>query len=219
MNKILIILFLLTGVAQAQTAQQIIEQHLQNSGGIHAWNQLNSILVEAEVSVDVSEVVSVLIEHKRPYFKRVSYIINNKEQLSEGYDGRQAFTFNELNGKYRLLSNYTPDSFETDILNYEKKGFRAELIGKEKLNGKEVFKIKLIKNTIVDYYYFDTENYQLLREENQLEAVNYSDFKSVKGLSFAHRIEATPIGGKEYVVVMKKIVPNAAIDDSRFKFN
>lgn len=220
MNKVFA-LFLLIGIGflNAQSAEEIIDKHLEVTGGIEAWNNLNSIIIDGQVSIDVSDVVHIKIEHARPYFKRVSYIVDGKEMLSEGFDGKQAYTYNELNGNYKKLANYQKDAFETDILNYKKKGFKVSLIGKEKLNSKDVFKVKLTKNTVENYYWFDAKNFQLLKEQNELETVNYSDFKKVGKLSFAHRMEATPVGGKEYVVIFEKIIPNAAIPAERFIFN
>ena len=206
-------------ILNAQTAEDIINQHFAATGGLENWNNLNSILIEGEVSVDISDVVPIKIEHKRPYFKRVSYVVEGKEQLSEGFDGKKAFTYNSMNQGFMALKDYQPDAFETDILNYKKKGFKAELVGKESINGKNAFKIKLIKNTITDYYWFDAESFQLLKEQNQFETINYSDFRQAKGLTFAYRMEATPVGGKEYVVIFNKVVPNANFGENRFKFN
>lgn len=206
------------GVLQAQTAEEVIARHFEQTGGVEAWNNLNSIIIEGRVSIDVSDVVSIKIEHARPYFKRVSYIVDGKEMLSEGFDGEQAYTYNELDGGFKKLAKYEKDNFETDILNYDKKGFKVSLEGKEKVNGREAFKIKLTKNTLEDFYWFDAKNYQLLKEQNTIETVNYSDFKKVGQLTFAHRMEATPHGGKEYVVIFDKIKPNAAIPSERFIF-
>lgn len=218
MYRIFLLLTFSFSFLQAQNADQIIDRHFEATGGAEAWNRLSSVIIEGQVAIDVSSVVPLKIEHKRPYFKRVSFIVDGKEQLSEGYDGQNAFTYNEVDGKFRPLKDYKPDSFETDFLDYRKKGFKTEFMGTETRNGKEVYKIKLIKNTVIDYLFFDTKTYQLIGEENQYESVNYSDFRKVNGLTFAHRIESTPIGGKEYVIIFDRIVPNAAIDDARFKF-
>ncbi|MDG4949843.1 hypothetical protein NLM59_02810 [Weeksellaceae bacterium KMM 9724] len=220
MNKIFALFLLISiGFLNAQSAEEIIDKHLEVTGGIEAWNNLNSIIIDGQVSIDVSDGVHIKIEHARPYFKRVSYIVDGKEMLSEGFDGEQAYTYNELDGNYKKLANYQKDAFETDILNYKKKGFKVSLMGKEKLNSKDVFKVKLTKNTVENYYWFDAKNFQLLKEQNELETVNYSEFKKVGKLSFAHRMEATPVGGKEYVVIFDKIIPNAAIPAERFIFN
>lgn len=220
MNKIFVLFICISlGFLNAQTAEEIIDKHLEVTGGIDTWNNLNSIIIEGQVSIDVSDVVQIKIEHARPYFKRVSYVVDGKEMLSEGFDGEQAYTYNELGGNYKKLANYQKDAFETDILNYKKKGFKVNLVGREKLNSKDVFKVKLTKNTVENYYWFDAKNFQLLKEQNDEETVNYSDFKKVGNLTFAHRMEATPKGGKEYVVIFNKIIPNAAIPAERFIFN
>lgn len=221
MMKILMGILLVLGAQWqlgAQTAQEIIAEHIARSGGEKAWKQLHSIVIEGYVTVGVSEPIHLKVEHRRPYFKRVSFVVAGKEQLSEGYDGKQAFTYNELNGKYKKLSEYTPDAFETDILDYQDKGFKARFLNKEKVNGVDCFKVELIKNTVHDFYWFSTQNYELLKEENANETVYYSDFKKVEGLTFAHTVTSEPKGGSEYVIHFDTIKPNAAIADKRFVF-
>lgn len=218
MNKLIFFLLLLSGILYSQTANDIIDKHIEATGGYNAWNRLNSILIEGKVSIDVSETIDIKVEHRRPYFKRVSFITNGTEQLSEGYDGTNAYTHNELDGKYKLLKEYKPDAFETDFFNYQKKGFKAEFKTIEKVRDQDAFKIKLTKNNLVNYYWFNTQTYQLVKEETETETAYYSDFNKVDGLTFAFRTEATPKGGKEYVVIFEKVVPNAHIPDNRFYF-
>lgn len=220
MNKIIYISILLFSVLGfSQTADDIIQKHFEVTGGYQNWNSLNSIKITGEVAVGVGEVVPIVIEHKRPYLKRVSYVIDGKEILNEGFDGKQAFTYDEVSGGVRKLMGYKPDAFETDLLNYNKKGFKAEFLGKEKVNSKDAYKIKLIKNTIEDYYWFDVKSYQIIKEKNNLEEIYYSDFRKFGKLIFATKMEFQPVGGKDYVVIFNKIQPNYGIDESRFKFD
>lgn len=217
--KYIYIILLLSTTLFAQTADEVIDKHVEATGGYHAWNSLNSIVIEGEVSIDVSQTVNIKVEHRRPYLKRVSFIANGTEQLSEGYDGTNAYTHNELDGKYRQLKEYKPDAFETDFFNYSKKGFKAEFVGKEQVREQEAFKVQLTKNNQVNYYWFSTKTYQLIKEQTETEIAYYSDFRQVDGLTFAFRTEATPTGGKEYVVVFDEVIPNAHIPDKRFDFD
>lgn len=216
-KTILLILFSIINL-QAQTAEEIIDKHFEQTGGYKNWNNLNSIYIEGEVYFDLQNSVSLKIEHRRPYYKNVSFIVNGKEKLSEGYDGKNAYTFNEASGENKKLPNYKPDAFETDILNYNKKGFKAEYIGKENLGGTQTYHIKLIKNTEQEDYWFNVKNYYLIQTKNDLETVKYSDFKTFNGLVFATKMESQPRGGKDYTIIFNKIEPNKAIDSKRFKF-
>lgn len=214
-----ITVFLFSMIGNAQSAKEIVAKHFELTGGINQWNSLNSIKINGLVAVGVSDVVPIVIEHKRPYFKRVSYIINGTEMLNEGYDGHQAYTYDESNGKFKKLAAYKPDAFETDLLNYDKKGFKLEYLGKETVNGSDTYHLKLTKNNIEDYYWVDTKSYQIIKEQNNIETIYYSDFQKFGDLSFATRLEIQPQGGKEYVVIFNDIIPNASILDARFKFN
>jgi hypothetical protein len=60
------------------------------------------------------------------------------------------------------------DDFPGPFIHMEKKGYKAELLGKETVEGTECFKIKLTKKTQlidgeevdnVEFYFFDTENF------------------------------------------------------------
>ena len=71
------------------------------------------------------------------------------------------FTYS-INRKIEILATYLKS------LNYKEKGYAAELMGTETLEGSEVFKLKLTKKpNIVDgkevpnvtIYYFDSENF------------------------------------------------------------
>ena len=217
-KKTILFIFLSIVSLQAQTAKEIIDKHFEQTGGYKNWNSLNSVYIEGEVYFDLNNSVKLKIEHRRPYYKNVSFIENGKEKLSEGYDGKNAYTFDEISGENKKLPNYKPDAFETDILNYNKKGFKAEYIGKEKIDDLETYHIVLIKNTEKEDYWFNTKNYYLIQTKNNLESVKYSDFKTFKGLIFATKMENQPMGGADYTIIFNKIEPNKAINPKRFEF-
>lgn len=207
-----------TFFAESQTAQEIIDNHFKSTGGYKAWNQLQTIYMEGNLYTHVSQPLKIILEHKKPYYKRVSFIINGIEKLSEGYDGKQAFTYNELNGKNKQLYSYQPDDFETDILNYRKKGFIATLVGKDFVSGRRTFHINLSKEGRVQEFWFDAQTYYLLKSKDKQETINYSDFKKFNGLVFATRMDYTPLSGNEYSLLFSQIIPNKKIPLSRFKF-
>uniref|UniRef100_UPI0039A583DB LolA family protein n=1 Tax=Ornithobacterium rhinotracheale TaxID=28251 RepID=UPI0039A583DB len=219
MAKKLSFLILMIGqILLAQSAKSIIEKHFENTGGTASWEQLNTIYIKGEVLMNINAPIPLTIEHRRPYFKRVSFLINGKETLSEGYDGKRAYTFSPEKNQNVPLANYTPDAFETDILNYEKKGFKAEFLGKESLNKHETFHIRLVKNTEKIDYWFHTENYNLVQSEDDTEKIIYSNFKKFGGLKFATHMHYEPKGGQDYIIIFNDIKPNAPIDEKRFKF-
>lgn len=202
----------------AQTAESIINQHLENSGGIEKWRSLNSIILEGEATLGVEQSYPIIIYHRRPYEKKVAFIMDGKEILNEGYDGKNGWTFNEISNKNEKVPGYQPDSFDSDMMEYNKKGFEAEYVGKDKVEGKECYKVVLTKHTNKITYCFSVKDYSLLSEETSEETILYFDYKSFGGLEFATKLIGRPKDGGEYVIRFNKIQINPSIPDRIFKF-
>ena len=115
--------------------------------------------------------------------------------------------------------NYVPESFDTDFIDYENKGFTAQVLGKEKVGERDCYKVELTKNVNKTVYYFDVQNFLLLKEEKKDETLVYSDFKKVNNLVMPFRIEATtPKKEGDYVMILFKIEVNKAFPANTFKF-
>ncbi len=220
MRKIfLITLVFLAQIFSAQTAAQIIDKNIQNTGGLVQWKLLNTILLQGKVILGVNEEYPVKIYQARPNLTKTIVVNGKKEQVIEGYDGKKGYAMNYAVNKLQEYPNYKPESFDTDFINYEQKGFTAELLGVEKIGDKEVFKVELTKNVNKTIYYFDKLSYLLLKEEKRGETITYSDYKKVGNLLMPFRIEATsPKKDSDYVMIFSKIELNKAFKDDTFKF-
>lgn len=219
MNKVLsIIIIFLSFNLSAQTAENIINQHLEKSGGISKWKNLNSIILKGDANLSVEQSFPLVIYHRRPYEKKVAFIIGGKEVLNEGYDGKNGWTYNEISKKNEKVPGYQPDSFDSDMLEYNKKGFEAKYLGKSKEEGKECYKVELTKHTNKIIYCFSTKDYSLLSEETDEEKTLYFDYKTFDGLQFATKLIGRPKDGGEYVIRFSQIKINPVIDDKIFKF-
>jgi|SRR5690606_5427915 len=201
-----------------QSAEQIINQHLKTSGGVENWKKLNSIILKGDVILGLDQSYPMTVYHRRPYEKKVVFTVKGKELLNEGYDGKNGWTYNDLSGKNEILKNYQPDAFDSDIMEYDKKGFTVAFTGKSISEGKECYKVELTKNINKITYCFSTQDYKLLWEENQDEKLFYYDYKKFEGLEFATRIVGQPKEGGEYVLKFSSIRINPMIDDKVFKF-
>lgn len=219
-KSIVIVLLLLLFPASlfSQSADEIISRHLENSGGINNWKNLNSIIMKGDALLSLEQSFPIFIYHKRPYKKKVVFIVNGKEMLNEGYDGKNGWTYNDISGKNEIVKNYRPDSFEDDLLDYEKKGFTAIYTGKEKSQQQECYKVELTKNVNKTTYCFSIKDYSLLWEENSDEKLIYQDYKKFGQLYFATKMTGQPKNGGEYVIKFNTIQINPTIDDKVFKF-
>ena len=135
--------------------------------------------------------------------------LQGKDIMQEVYDGSTLWGHNFMNMKAEKSDAEATENFKQDIgefpdpfLTYKERGLKAELLGKEKVDGTETFKIKLTKKPIkVDgketentvFYYFDAENFVPLMSESEIKSgeakgmirqSKFSDYQEVNGLMF-----------------------------------
>ncbi|MBO4233950.1 histidine kinase [Riemerella anatipestifer] len=214
----LVVLLALAQVFYAQTAKEIIDKNIELTGGLTKWKLLNSIMLQGKVVLGIQEEYPIKIYQQRPNLTKTSIIINNKESVIEAYDGKKGYAMNYANNKLQEFENYQPQSFDTDFIDFEAKGFTAVILGKDKVGERLCYKVELTKNVNKTLYYFDTENYMLLKEVKKGEALLYSDFKKVNGLTMPFRIEAsTPKKEGDYVMLFNKIEVNKVFPENTFK--
>lgn len=220
MKKIFLILTIVLGqFLFSQTAKEIIDKNIQLTGGLIQWKSLNTILLEGKVILGLKEEYPVRIYQSRPNLTKTIVVVGKKEEVVEGYDGKKGYAMNYATNKLQEYPNYKPESFDTDFIDYEQKGFTAEVLGEEKIGDRDTFKVELTKNVNKTIYYFDKQTYLLLREVKKDETINYSDHKRVGKLMMPHRIEASsPKKDGDYVMIINKIELNKAFDDKTFKF-
>lgn len=215
----LIFAILLIGVFSAQTAKQIIDKNIEVTGGASNWKLLNSILLQGKVILGVNEEYATKIYQQRPNLTKTLVAVGNKESVVEGFDGKNGYVMNYTVNKLQVQKNYVPESFETDYLDYESKGFTAEFLGREKLSDKECFKIALTQNAVKTIYYFDAQTFILLKEVKKDEVIVYSDYRKVNNFLMPFRIESnTPKKEGDYVMILNKIEVNKAFPANTFKF-
>lgn len=203
----------------AQTGKEIIDKNIELSGGLSSWKLLNSVFLQGKVTLGVKDEYPIRIYQARPNLTKTTILMGKKETVLEGFDGRKGYAMNYATNRLQVYPSYIPESFDNDFIDFEKKGFEAKYLGKEKIGNTYCHKVKLTKNVKKIYYYFDTKSYMLLREEKADETLVYDDYKKVGNLLFPFRIESSnPKKGSEYVILIQKIETNRTFPDNTFKF-
>ena len=126
--------------------------------------------------------------------------------------------------------------FPDPFLNYKDKGYFAELIGKEEIDGAECFKIKLTKKPLVidgnevenvSFYFFDTENFVPIVVHSEIKSgpmkgqvseIKMSDYQEVEGLYFPFSMVQGLKGQEGQTITFDQISINPEIEDSEFDF-
>ena len=220
MRKILlVIIMLMSGIVSAQTAKEIIEKNIELSGGLTNWKLLNSITLQGRLTLGINDNYPIKIFQERPNLTKTVITINKKETAIEGYDGKKGYAMNYATNKLQEYPNYVAESFDTDFIDWESKGFEANYLGKEKVGETVCHKVELIKNVNKTLYYFDVKTYMLLKEVKSDEALLYSDYRKIGSLMMPFRIESSsPKKDSDYVILINKIETNKVLPANTFKF-
>ncbi len=220
MRKIfLVFIMLMSGIVSAQTAKEIIEKNIELSGGLTNWKLLNSITLQGRLTLGINDNYPIKIFQERPNLTKTVITINKKETAIEGYDGKKGYAMNYATNKLQEYPNYVAESFDTDFIDWESKGFEANYLGKEKVGETVCHKVELIKNVNKTLYYFDVKTYMLLKEVKSDEALLYSDYRKIGSLMMPFRIESSsPKKDSDYVILLNKIETNKVLPANTFKF-
>src|SRR6267154_2555227 len=231
--SITLLLFLPLGAA-AQTADEIVKKVLDARGGIEKIKAVQSERISGHVSFGQGAEGTFVVELKRPLKMRAEISIEG-QTIVRVYDGKSSgWMINPFaeNKEGQPLSpedlrNISDESdFDGPLVDYKAKGNQIELAGKEKLDDKPVYRLKLTnKNGDVRFYFIDATTFLLLKwegtrktEDQELPWESFSsDFREVQGLKYAFRIDqGSPGTDIKQTLNAEKIEINLRIDDSRF---
>lgn len=235
--KSLFILLLIAAIvpANAQTADEIIANYFENTGGAENWNNLEGIKYEGTAN---AQGMSIPIEYylTKEGKQLLKINIQGQEMTQFSFDGEKMWTTNFMTMQPEVadpdatmnMKNQSMD-FPDPFLNYKKKGYTVELIGEETMEGTETFKVKLTRKPyIVDgneepnitFFYFEKENFVPIATESEVREGpmkgqvikdTLSDYQEVDGLYFPF---AMTMGGQP--ITMTNIILNPEIDEAMF---
>ena len=242
--KLLLVALLVSFSAQvnAQTADEIIANYFENTGGIDNWRAIKGMKMSAKVNQGGMEIPITIVQLKDG--RQMTSISFQGKEIKQGvYDGETLWSTNfmtqkaeksdkETTDNFKLETNDFPDSF----LDYKEKGYTVELIGKEDMEGTETFKIKLTKEpkTVdgqsvedVSFYFFDAENFVPLAVQTEIKSgqakgmvseITFSDYQEVGNIYFPHTMTQGIKGQGGQPITMSKIELPPTVDDKDFMF-
>jgi hypothetical protein len=243
MNRNLItLLFLLlsTVLVQAQTADEIIANYFENTGGIEKWKTLQGIKMSAKVNQGGMEIPLEIFQLKDG--RQMTSINFQGKEIKQGvFDGTTLWSTNFQTMKGEKSDAESTENFKLDIgdfpdpfLNYKARGYKVELLGKESVEGSETFKIKLTKKPIkvdgkqtdnIVYYYFDAENFVPIMMEQEVNSgpakgmisqSTMSDYQEVSGLMMPFSMAQGIKGQGSQPISITKIELNPKVDAAVF---
>jgi len=101
---------------------------------------------------------------------------------------------------------------------YIKGEITAELAGNDHVDGIEVYKLKLVKNNKVRYYYIDKISFLILKigDVSKNENTYYLDYKKVDGLLLPHQMDGYKGTTPVLTMIFNEVQINPALDPKLF---
>jgi hypothetical protein len=224
----------ISGKIFSQDADEIVNKYVNAMGGLDKIQAIKTIKLTGKVTANGMDIPFSEI-CKRPQMVLMESTIQGMT-MKQAYDGTQGWMINPFMGKKDpdVMSKDAEKAikrnadFEGQLINYKDKGSKIELIGKEDLEGSQVYNIKLTdKDNDLTNFYIDADSYLLVKQNDKIKVDTkeitaesiLSNYKQVNGVMFPYSIESkspdNPMGNAK--IVVDSIEINMTVDDSIFK--
>lgn len=229
-----IALVVLVPCLMAQTVDEIIAKNVQARGGAEKLKSVQSIKSTATMAIGPGMEAPGVLVQKRPMLARLEFTVQGLTAV-QAYDGKNAWQIMPFLGKKDPELMSADEAKETEemadidgpLVDYKSKGHQVELLGKEKIEGTDAFKIKAtLKNGDVQTIYIDSDSFLEIKEEtkrtvrgsDQIVESAIGDYKEVNGIMLPFAIESGVKGSAEkQKLTITKVELNVPADDSMFK--
>jgi outer membrane lipoprotein-sorting protein len=192
------------------TLDQVIAKNIEAKGGEEKVRAIKTVSIEGTMMMGPGMEAPLTWIWMYPDKMRMSFEVQGMEGV-QAFDGKTAWMVMPFMGKTEpeemtaeQTQNLREESdWQGPLLDYEKKGYQVELLGKEDVEGTEAYKIKVTYGSgSVGYMYLDAEYFLEIKQESkrkiqgqEIEVVQtVSDYKEVDGIMVAHSRTIMPKG-------------------------
>ena len=219
--------------AAAPTVDSLIAKNLEARGGLDKIKAVQSMRMTGKMMMGQME-APMIIEMKRPANMRLEFTFQGMTGV-QAYDGKSGWSLEPFGGKKDPEPMSTEDLKEAEeqsdmdgpLVDYKAKGNKVELVGKDKVEGSDAWKLKItLKSGDVRYLYLDADSYLEIKgeskrtirgSESEIETT-IGDYKEVEGLLIPFSFQAGAKGSDaKQNIVVEKVEINPTIDLARFK--
>ncbi len=226
--------FLLTPILLAQTVDEVIAKNVQARGGMDKIKSVQTIRSSGTMTMGPGMEAPGSLIQKRPDMARLEFTVQGLTAV-QAYDGKDAWQIMPFTGKKDPETMSADDKKDLEenadidgpLVDYKSKGNKVELLGKDKLEGTDAYKLKAtLKNGDVVTIYLDADSFLEIKEqvkrsvrgtEQEVETA-LGDYKEVNGLMFPFAMETSVKGSPQsQKLTLSKIEVNVPVDDAIFK--
>lgn len=218
---------------KAQSTEEVLSKHQAAMGSPEKWSAVKSLVMKNKFSVqgmDIESKTSVLVGQG---FRTDVEVMGNKIitaiQGESGWMMRPAMMGGtgepEVMPADQVKMAASQKNIGSTLIIAQKEGAKIDLVSKEKLDGADVYLLKVTKASGDEsQVYLSASTYFIVKVTGKIKAngqevdteVNFSNYKAVDGLYFPHTMEtASPMGGMMTVETVS-IEINPSIESNIF---
>jgi hypothetical protein len=241
-NGLFFVLCLISvSTVSAQSVDEIINSYYEAVGG-KKWDEVKSMKMSANVEQGGMQIpFEIVTTSDGKTYTEVTFMGNTMTMMA--FDGQKSWTTNfmtmqpeESAADDTENAKRAAKEFPNALFSCKKLGYKATLLGKEKIEGTECYKIKLDKKTLlsdgkeipnVEYYYIDSENNVPIMVETEINSgemkgkisqTKLSDYQEVNGVIVPFSTNSGIKDGPSQEIQFEKIEINPTIDEKKFSF-
>jgi hypothetical protein len=230
-NAMLIALFAMFAVtfSSAQKLDDVLKKYYEARGGLKNIKAVQTIQSTGKMSIMGKEYPLVMYQKRSGGYR--SEFTMGKSKIVQAYDGKNGWQIIPMTGspdpadmsEGELRSVKEDADLDGFLIDSQQKGYKIELIGKEKLSDADVFHIKIVRKDTTEHHIFlNAKTYLPVRHSEKINVQGkemeiltmLGDYKKVGKLMFPYSMEMT--GGMPQKLTFDTVVINKPIDDALF---
>jgi outer membrane lipoprotein-sorting protein len=220
-------------VGYAQTAEEIVDRHIEVIGGKAKLAAINSMIIKGVFNIPQAGVEMPYTRvSKRPGKFRMD-VTSEMGKMIQATDGETAWQVNQFQGVMEptvmsdeeAIAIKRQASIDGFFLNREEQGIKLEFAGEETVGGQTLQEVKIYYNeedTPISAF-FEKESGILVKmvatfeqAGMEMESVTImTDYRETDGLLSAHRLEQS-VMGQNFVITVDEIQYNVPVEDNQF---
>ncbi len=218
--------------AGAQTLDEVLAKSFEARGGLDRLKAVQAIRVTGRMSMGPAE-APMVIERKRPASFRAQFEVEGA-LVVQAWDGATAWGISPMgSGEPEVLPAEAGEAMadEADVdgplVDYRVKGHQVALLGHERLEGGDAYKIEVRKKGgAVEYHFLDARSYLPVRIEGKRTVRGTSiegesilgDYREAGGILWPCSIRSGAKGRPEkQTLTIDKVEVDPVLDDARFR--
>lgn len=226
------LLFAVSMQAAEPTIDEILAKNAEAKGGIDKLRALQSVKFSGKMNMGGME-APITLTKKRPGMMRMDFTVQGMTG-TQAYDGSTGWMLMPFMGK-KEAEPMTADmlkevkdmaDFDGPFIDYAKKGYTVELLGKGEVEGTPAYKVKYSRDGQDTIMYLDADSFLEIKAEARRKVQgqevegettfgNYQEFGGVLfPMSIEMKAKGMPAG---QTITIEKVEINPAVADDTFK--